>query len=101
MRGRADHRDGSEGDVSCQFCNFPDCNLPPCACGEDHASHPDGRCRDCDIQYCLDRMECGACKRMRYRTETPLGNFGEYLWGERCQCDPQTPSVAEQKAGTR
>lgn len=49
----------------------------------------------CDIAHSLDRMQCSGCKRMRYRTETPFGDIGGYLWGEPCVCDPRPPTVAE------
>lgn len=70
-------------------------------CGE-HASY-DGRCRDCNIQHDLDRMQCSVCERMRYRERdgTVMDKFtaiGEALWGDRCACDPKPPSVAEAKA---
>lgn len=45
------------------------------------------RCRDCDIQFLLNQMECPVCKRMRYRQDDArLGGLGEYLWGARCEC---------------
>ncbi len=35
----------SEAEVS--VCGCKDCPFPPCPCGEDHGSCPDGLCRDC------------------------------------------------------
>ncbi len=90
-----DHDTGDEdrsGSVAC-WC-VPWCGLPICACGEDHGGIL-GRCRDCDIAYMLDSMQCSACRRMRYRTEPLFGNLGEYLWGARCVCaDPLPPTLA-------
>lgn len=82
-------------------CGYRDCDLPPCACGEDHVS-VDGRCRDCDIQWLLDGMQCSACNRMRYRTDgpEPIADFGKYLWGDRCECAPSVPSKRDAKART-
>lgn len=80
------------------ICGDVACKLPLCGCGEWHATI-DGRCRDCDIQHCLDRMECSVCRRMRYRQDVPrLTEFGVYLWGEPCDCDPKPPSLAEQRS---
>lgn len=94
-------------DVAGPYCACscrPFCGLPPCtACGEDHGGHDHGNgahlCRDCDIEWVLASMECSVCKRMRYRTETPIGNFGAYLWGDPCACDPRPPSMLDLRRG--
>lgn len=94
-----DHRVEVCGPFTACHCR-PHCGLPPCTgCGDDHGGHDHGGgihlCRDCDIEHGLSGMECSACGRMRYRTETPLGNIGGYLWGEPCTCDPRPPSTRE------
>lgn len=95
---REDHDAGDEdrrGSVACT-CE-PWCGFAVCSCGEDHASSDDGkRCRDCAIQHGLDSMQCSACGRMRYRTDTIARELAEYLWGERCACpDPKPRTLAE------
>lgn len=77
----------------------PPCGLPPCTtCGEDHGGHDHGGgihlCRDCDLEYMLDGMQCSGCKRMRYATDSIATPFAESLWGKRCACpDPRPPSI--------
>lgn len=71
----------------------PSCGLPTCTgCGEDHGGHDHGGgkhpCRDCDIEFLMTRMQCSQCGRMRYATDSPVGNLGESLWGRRCECTP-------------
>lgn len=58
----------------------------PCIdCGEPTLNEE--RCRDCDIEHSLARMECPHCKRMRYRTDDELARrLGEYFWGPACKC---------------
>jgi hypothetical protein len=69
----------------------PPCMWPPCVdCEDDHASSPGNRCRDCDLQYLMHRMECSGCNRMRYRT-----NVIGAIWGDPCKCDPKPPSRYE------
>lgn len=78
------------GDVVCD-CR-PWCGWPTCIdCHQEHASSPGGRCRDCDIEYCLDRMQCTGCGRMRYRAEA--SGMGAYLWGEPCACPEPRPAT--------
>lgn len=74
-------------------------------CGEHAGGVGDGRCRECGIEHHLDTMQCSVCQRMRYRKRDgtvmdKLTAIGEALWGERCVCDPQPPSVAEAKVTT-
>lgn len=87
-----DTGDADLSSVRCQcrlWCGWPTC----IECQEDHGSNWDGRCRDCNIEHGLDRMHCTGCGRMRYRTETPLGNIGAYLWGEPCTCPEPRPQT--------
>lgn len=45
------------------------------------------RCRDCDIEWCLDEMQCRRCGRMQYRIDHDHSlKLGMYLWGEPCRC---------------
>lgn len=68
-------------------------NAGPCNYGDEVIGEPamtlndPPRCRDCDIEWLLDQMECPACKRMRYRVEA--SGLGAYLWGEPCVCNRQ------------
>lgn len=42
----------------------------PCIdCGEPDAGLPDGRCRDCDIDYVTARSSCRYCLRFMIREE--------------------------------
>lgn len=73
-------------------------------CGEDHGGHDRGGgvhlCRDCDLEYSLDGMQCSGCRRMRYATDAPasLSQLAEVIWGERCVCpEPRPPSVRTAK----
>ena len=66
-----------------------DCDEPASVCG---------RCRDCDIEYCLDSMQCSVCKKLRTANDETLGPAADAIWGigHRCECpEPKPPSVYE------
>lgn len=73
-------------------------------CGEDHGTGSDGRCRDCNITFLLDSMQCSGCQRMRYRERDGSRaadmavEIAEAVWGDRCVCDPRPPTVYEVRA---
>ena len=79
----------------------------PCIdCGEPDAGCPDGRCRDCDIEYVCARGSCRSCLRWMIREEyggpialqhapgCPLIGVAEYY--------PRTPEeIATDRKSTR
>lgn len=60
-----------------------------------------GRCRDCDIEYLLDSMQCSGCSHMRYRQDGAAKEMAEYVWGDPCLCDPRPPSVYDVRKTSR
>lgn len=72
----------------------------PCIDCGDLTLNPE-RCRDCDIEYSLNCMQCSVCERMRWRNDRPGSEsavLAQYLWGEPCQCPVGTPSVHEARS---
>lgn len=62
---------------------------------EEMTRNEHGRCRDCDIEYLLDSMQCSGCKRMHYTRDEKLAPIAASFWGDRCVCEPRPPTVYE------
>ena len=67
----------------------------PCIdCGESTLNLD--RCRDCDIEYCLDSMQCSVCRKLHTARDELLGPAADSIWGigHRCECpEPKPPTV--------